>query len=62
MKKLTKVKTMILVSKMCKEYKEANRKKIEKNFKVKKLLGCGIGPEEYNITFACELEKQIWNV
>ena len=44
-----------------KEYNEADRKKIEKNYKAKKLLVCGIGPDEYNKIFTCEIAKEIWD-
>ncbi|XP_049361978.1 uncharacterized protein LOC125826663 [Solanum verrucosum] len=44
-----------------KEYNEADRKKIEKNYKAKKILVCGIGAEEYNRISACESAKEIWD-
>jgi len=31
-----------------KVYNEADKKKIEKNYKAKKILVCGIGSDEYN--------------
>ncbi|KAH0688795.1 hypothetical protein KY289_016153 [Solanum tuberosum] len=40
------------------EYNEADRKNIEKNYKEKKLLVCGIGPNEYNRISACETTKK----
>ncbi|XP_075075171.1 uncharacterized protein LOC142162654 [Nicotiana tabacum] len=42
------------------EYNGANRKAIEKNFKEKKILMCGIGPDEYNRISVCESSKEIW--
>lgn len=36
------------VPKTKKDFDDADRKKIEKNYKAKKLLVCGIGPDEYN--------------
>ncbi|XP_070011079.1 uncharacterized protein [Nicotiana sylvestris] len=42
------------------EYNGANRKDIEKNFKEKKILMCGIGPDEYNRISVCESSKEIW--
>ena len=33
-------------------------KKIEKGFKAKTLLVCGIGPDEYNRVSACESAKK----
>ena len=36
-------------------------KKIEKGFKAKTLLVCGIGPDEYNRVSACESAKEIWD-
>ncbi|XP_060182368.1 uncharacterized protein LOC132612038 [Lycium barbarum] len=43
-----------------KEYNEADRKRIEKNYKAKKILVCGIGPDEYNRVSACSSAKEIW--
>ena len=43
------------------KYNEADRKKIEKVYKAKKLLVFGIGPDEFNCVSACELEKEIWD-
>ena len=43
------------------KYDEADRKKIEKGFKAKTLLVCGIGPDEYNRVSACESAKEIWD-
>ncbi|XP_075099090.1 uncharacterized protein LOC142175976 [Nicotiana tabacum] len=43
-----------------KEYNGADRKAIEKNFKAKKSLVCGIGLDEYNRISACESAKEIW--
>ena len=34
------------------------RKKIEKGYKAKTLLACGIGPDEFNRVSACESEKR----
>ncbi|WMV08215.1 hypothetical protein MTR67_001600 [Solanum verrucosum] len=53
---LTKV-----IPKTRREYNEADRKKIEKNYKAKKLLVCGIGLDEYNRISACETAKEIWD-
>lgn len=36
-------------------------RKLRKNFKVKKLLVCGIYPNEYNRISACESTKEIWD-
>ncbi|XP_070017440.1 intracellular protein transport protein USO1-like [Nicotiana sylvestris] len=35
-------------------------KVVEKNFRAKKILVCGIGPDEYNRISACEIAKEIW--
>ncbi|XP_049389484.1 uncharacterized protein LOC125853776 [Solanum stenotomum] len=43
------------------QYDEAERKKIEKSYKAKKLLVCGIGAEEYNCISACESANEIWD-
>ncbi|XP_070022252.1 uncharacterized protein [Nicotiana sylvestris] len=43
-----------------KEYTNTDRKAVEKNFRAKKNLVCGIGPDEYNRISACETAKEIW--
>lgn len=50
-----------VVPKFRREYDESDRKKIEKNYKAKKLLVCGIGVDEYNRISTCETTKEIWN-
>ncbi|XP_075099333.1 uncharacterized protein LOC142176148 [Nicotiana tabacum] len=42
-----------------KEYTDADRKVVEKNFRAKKILVCGIAPDEYNRISACEDAKEI---
>ncbi|XP_049406072.1 uncharacterized protein LOC125869660 [Solanum stenotomum] len=49
------------VVKTRKEYNEMDRKKIEKNYKAKKILVCGIGSDEYNRISAYESAKEIWD-
>ena len=49
----------ITVQKPRQKYDDADRKKIEKGFKAKTLLVCGIGPDEYNRVSACESAKEI---
>lgn len=49
------------VVKARKEYNEAYRKKIEKNYKAKKILVCGIGEDKYNRISTCETAKKIWD-
>ncbi|KAH0689139.1 hypothetical protein KY289_016497 [Solanum tuberosum] len=49
------------VVKTRKDYNEAYRKKIEKNYKAKKILVCGIEADEYNRISACETAKEIWD-
>ena len=44
------------------KYDEADRKKIEKGYKEKTLLVCGIGPDEFNRVLACDSAKEIWIV
>ena len=51
----------ITVPKPRQKYDDADRKKIEKGFKAKTLLVCGIGPDEYNRVSACESTKEIWD-
>ncbi|XP_075088271.1 uncharacterized protein LOC142170291 [Nicotiana tabacum] len=48
------------VLKTRKKYSDANRKAMEKNFCAKKILVCGIGPDEYNRISACQSTKEIW--
>ncbi|XP_070009998.1 uncharacterized protein [Nicotiana sylvestris] len=48
------------MAKTSKEYTDAERKAVEKNFRAKKILVCGIGPEEYNRISACDTTKEIW--
>ncbi|XP_070015737.1 uncharacterized protein [Nicotiana sylvestris] len=43
-----------------KEYTDADKKAVEKNFRAKKILVCGIGPDEYNMISACQSAKEIW--
>ncbi|XP_015075493.1 uncharacterized protein LOC107019547 [Solanum pennellii] len=50
-----------LVPKPRQKYDEADRKNIEKGYKVKTLLVCGIGPDEFNRVSACESAKEIWD-
>ncbi|KAH0645174.1 hypothetical protein KY284_033058 [Solanum tuberosum] len=50
-----------VVLKTRQQYNEADRKKIEKSYRAKKLLVCGICVEEYNRISACESAKEIWD-
>ncbi|XP_033515545.1 uncharacterized protein [Nicotiana tomentosiformis] len=43
-----------------KEFNNADRKAIEKKFRAKKILACGISPDEYNRISACQSAKEIW--
>uniref|UniRef100_A0A1S4CX45 Myosin-16-like n=1 Tax=Nicotiana tabacum TaxID=4097 RepID=A0A1S4CX45_TOBAC len=47
----------ITVPKTRKEFKDADQKDIEKNFCAKKILVCGIGPDEYNRISACKSRR-----
>ncbi|XP_070003297.1 uncharacterized protein [Nicotiana sylvestris] len=49
-----------MVPKDRKEYSDIDRKSVEKNYRVKKILVCGIGPDEYNRVSACDSAKEIW--
>ncbi|XP_070050950.1 uncharacterized protein [Nicotiana tomentosiformis] len=51
---------VVTVPKTRKEYSDADRKAIEKNFRAKKIFVCGIGPDEYNRISACQSAKKIW--
>ncbi|XP_075074895.1 uncharacterized protein LOC142162439 [Nicotiana tabacum] len=42
------------------EYSDIDRKAVEKNYCAKKILACGIGPDEYNSVSACDSTKEIW--
>ena len=44
-----------------KEYSDADRKKIEKQFKAKKILVWGIGADEYNTISTREFANEIWD-
>ncbi|XP_075087726.1 uncharacterized protein LOC142169723 [Nicotiana tabacum] len=50
----------VTVPKCRKEYSDADRKAIEKNFRAKKIHVFGIRPDEYNRISACQSAKEIW--
>ncbi|XP_075098077.1 uncharacterized protein LOC142175391 [Nicotiana tabacum] len=50
----------VTIPKTRKEFNDADRKAIEKNFHAKKILVCGIGPDEYNRISVCQSAKEIW--
>ncbi|XP_075095123.1 uncharacterized protein LOC142173433 [Nicotiana tabacum] len=50
----------VTVPKKIKEFNDVDRKAIEKNFRAKKILVCGIGVDEYNKISACQSAKEIW--
>ncbi|XP_009796753.1 uncharacterized protein LOC142182304 [Nicotiana tabacum] len=50
----------VVIPKTWKEFNDTDRKAIENNFHAKKILVCGIGPDEYNRISACQLAKEIW--
>ncbi|XP_060210261.1 uncharacterized protein LOC132637139 [Lycium barbarum] len=56
----TNTETEKLEVKPTKEYTETDRKAIEKGLKVKKILICGIEPDEYNCVSSHETAKEIW--
>ncbi|XP_070005425.1 golgin IMH1-like [Nicotiana sylvestris] len=58
MKKLEE--TGPLVPKGRREYNDTDRKAVEKNYSAKKILMCGIGPDEYNRVSACDTATEIW--
>ncbi|XP_075101772.1 uncharacterized protein LOC142177204 [Nicotiana tabacum] len=51
---------LVIMPKYKKEYNDVDRKDVEKNFRAKKILVCGIGPNEYNRISACQSAKEIW--
>ncbi|XP_070025549.1 uncharacterized protein [Nicotiana sylvestris] len=48
------------MAKTSKEYTDADKKAMQKNFRAKKILVCGIGPEEYNRISTCDTATEIW--
>lgn len=50
-----------VVPKTRKRYNEIDKEKIEKSYKAKKLLVCGLGPDEYNRISICGSAKEIWD-
>ncbi|XP_070005005.1 structural maintenance of chromosomes protein 3-like [Nicotiana sylvestris] len=58
MKKLEETGPMVL--KCRKEYNDIDRKATEKNYRAKKILMCGIRPDEFNRVSACDTAKEIW--
>ncbi|XP_070045051.1 uncharacterized protein [Nicotiana tomentosiformis] len=51
---------VVTVPKTRKEYNDTDRKAIEKNFREKTNLTCGVGLDEYNNISACQSAKEIW--
>ncbi|XP_070026548.1 uncharacterized protein [Nicotiana sylvestris] len=49
----------VAIPKTRKEFNETNRKVVEKNFRAKKILVCGIVPDEYNRISTCLSVKEI---
>ncbi|XP_070056178.1 uncharacterized protein [Nicotiana tomentosiformis] len=50
----------VSIPKTRKEFNDAERKAIEKNFRAKQILVCSIGLDEYNRISACQSAKEIW--
>ncbi|XP_070043132.1 uncharacterized protein [Nicotiana tomentosiformis] len=50
----------VTVPKIRKDFNDVDRKAIEKNFRAKIILVCGIGPDEYNRISSCQSAKEIW--
>ncbi|XP_075087712.1 uncharacterized protein LOC142169709 [Nicotiana tabacum] len=50
----------VAIPKTRKEFNDVDRKATEKNFRAKKILVCGIGPDEYNRISAYQSAKEIW--
>ncbi|XP_070019444.1 uncharacterized protein [Nicotiana sylvestris] len=51
---------LVTMPKTTKEYNDADRKAVEKNFHAKKILEYGIGPDEYNRISSFQSAKEIW--
>ncbi|XP_033510647.1 uncharacterized protein [Nicotiana tomentosiformis] len=47
----------VAIPKTRKEFNDADQKAIEKNFRAKTILVCGIGPDEYNRISTCQSAK-----
>ncbi|XP_033508833.1 uncharacterized protein [Nicotiana tomentosiformis] len=56
----TKGDPVVTIPKTRKEFNDVDCKAIEKNFRAKKILVCGIGPDKYNRISACQCAKEIW--
>ncbi|XP_075099158.1 uncharacterized protein LOC142176021 [Nicotiana tabacum] len=52
----------LMMPKTKKEYTDADRKVVEKNFCAKNILVCAIGPDKYKRISACQSAKEIWEV
>nr|XP_033515295.1 uncharacterized protein LOC117279798 [Nicotiana tomentosiformis] len=50
----------VTIPKIRKEFNDVDRKAIEKNFRAKKILVCGISLDKYNRISACQSAKEIW--
>nr|XP_016485169.1 PREDICTED: uncharacterized protein LOC107805618 [Nicotiana tabacum] len=50
----------VTIPKTRKEFNDADRKAIEKNFRAKKILSYGIVLDEYNMISACQSANEIW--
>nr|XP_009769970.1 PREDICTED: uncharacterized protein LOC104220738 [Nicotiana sylvestris] len=50
---------LVTMLKTRKEYNDADKKAVAKNFRAKKILVCGIRPDEYNRISACQSAKEI---
>nr|XP_009768462.1 PREDICTED: uncharacterized protein LOC104219471 [Nicotiana sylvestris]XP_009768463.1 PREDICTED: uncharacterized protein LOC104219472 [Nicotiana sylvestris] len=48
------------MEKTSKEYTEADKKVMEKNFRAKKILVYGLEPKEYDRISTCNTAKEIW--
>jgi len=49
----------VTVPKIRKEYNDTDRKDIEQNFRAKKILVCGIVPDDYNLISTCQSITEI---
>nr|XP_009618787.1 uncharacterized protein LOC104110921 [Nicotiana tomentosiformis] len=50
---------VVTIPKTRKEFNDADRKAIDKNFRAKTILICGISPDEYNRISVCQSAKEI---
>ncbi|XP_049344714.1 uncharacterized protein LOC125809119 [Solanum verrucosum] len=51
-----------VIPKTRKEYNDSDKQLVQKNYKAKKLLMCGLSVNEYDLISSCESAKEIWDL